>query len=1007
MKRKLLAFLLLCLFAITSVIAQNKTITGKVTAREDGLPLPGVSVKVTGTQIGTQTDANGNFAISVSPSAKTLEFSYIGFSTQTTTIGTKVLINIALDLDAKQLSEIIVTGYNVQQKREIGGAITKVSGAQFENQPIASFEKALQGRAAGVQVASNNGIPGGAINVQIRGVNSFSGGSQPLYVVDGVQLNGATFAGYTQTNTLAGINSNDIESIEVLKDAASSAIYGAQAANGVVIITTKKGKAGKTNFKANIYSGTVDPLRLIDGLNTQEYISLRRDALQNANPRASATAVRNAILTEINQPTTLTDDQIAALPTYDWQREAFRTGIVQNYEMSASGGNDKTIFFTSGAFNTQEGTVTKVDFQRATFKSSIEHKANDKLTINSNINLANIIQKTPSLGTDGSFLGSPAFSSSLIPPAIPIYNEDGSYNRTIPGILNQNIILVNDYNSGDQKTNQLIGSVSANYKFTPSLSFKTFVSAEYASLLGQSYRDPRTPDGATFNGLGQVFNNQRSNIQTTNTLTFAKTFNKVHKFNSFVGFEYRYDKSSTISAQGTNYPSFLFRNISAAGTPYGVNQTFTGYKQLSYLGRVQYNYDDKYIVNANFRYAGSSRFGSENLFGFFPGVTFAWNVNQENFLKDASWVNNLKFRASYGQTGRDAGIGNFAARSLYSSGPVYANISGIFPSALANPALAWERVTGLDLGIDFSLFKDRLSGSFGVFQNDNDDLLLNQPLLSTTGFTSIATNVGSIRAKGIEVELTTQNFNTKSGFRWSTSFNFTWTNNEITSIYGGLDQLPSNPSLRVGSPLSAVYTFPYAGVNPATGRPLYTDINDNLTYFPVAADRRLIGQSTAPWFGGLTNELSFKGFDANILFQYQYGQILQDGQETFLREVGRRQFNTYRKAYDARWTTPGQITHIARPYGGAGTEPQGFTPIGGQALFQKTDYIRLRTAQIGYTVPASTLSKIKVSSLRVYLQGSNLWTSTQFNGYDPEFSGTATGIVPQTKNYTFGLQLGL
>jgi len=1006
MKQKLLSIFLVCVLVASAAFAQDKRITGKVTAREDGLPLPGVSVKITGTTIGTQTDVNGNYSISVPSNAKTLEFSFIGFSNQLTTIGAKTLINVGLDVDSKALSEVVVTGYGTQTKREVGGSIAKVTGDQFENQPIASFQTALQGRAAGVQVIANNGIPGGAINVQIRGVNSFSGGSQPLYIVDGVQLNGATFAGYTQTNTLAGINSNDIESIEVLKDAASSAIYGAQAANGVVIITTKKGKAGKTAFKANVYTGTVDPMRLIDGLNTQEYIALRRVALQNANPRASETAVRNSILTEINQPTTLTDAEIAALPTYNWQEEAFRTGIVQNYELSASGGNEKTTFFTSGAYNTQQGTVTKVDFKRATFKASLDHKATDKLTINSNINLANIIQKNPALGTDGSSLGSPAFSASLLPPAIPIYNADGSYNRTVPGILNQNIILVNDYNSGDQKTNQLIGSVSANYKFTPELSFKQFASVEYASLVGQSYRDPRTPDGATFNGLGQVFNNQRSNVQTTSTLTYAKTFNQVHKFNTFVGFEYRYDNSSTISASGTNYPSFLFRNVSAAGTPFGVDQNFTGYKQLSYLGRVQYNYNDKYIVNANFRYAGSSRFGADNLFGFFPGVTFAWNVNQEDFLKSSTWVNSLKFRASYGQTGRDTGIGNFASRSLYSAGPVYASVAGIAPAGLANPALAWERVTGLDLGIDFSLFKDRLSGSFGVFQNDNDDLLLNQPLLSTTGFTSITTNVGSIRARGVEVELTTQNFNTKGGFRWSTSFNFTWTNNEITSLYGGLQQLPSDVSIRVGSPLSSIYTFPYAGVNPATGRPLYTDINDNLTYLPIAADRRLIGQSVAPYFGGLTNDFSFKGFDVNFLFQYEYGRLVQDGQETFLREVGRRQFNTYRGAYDARWTTPGQITNIARPYGGSGVEPQGFSPIGGQALFQKTDYIRLRTAQIGYTFPTSVLNKVKLTSLRFYLQGTNLYTNTAFNGYDPEFSGTATGIVPQSKNFTFGLQLG-
>lgn len=991
------------LFVASSAMAQNRTITGAVTSKEDGLPLPGVSVKVKGSNVGVSTGANGRFSLSVPASATTLEFSSLGYVFQSVAISGNV-VNVALVADEKALTEVVVTGYGTQLKREVGGSIAKVTGEQFENQPIASFEKALQGRAAGVQVAASNGIPGGAINIQIRGLGSFTGGTQPLYIIDGVQLTASTFSGYTQTNTLAGINPNDIESIEVLKDAASTSIYGAQGANGVVLITTKKGKAGATKFGLNYYTGATTQMREYNTLNTQEFYQMRTEALRNANPRASAAAVRTAVLQDMGVATTLTDAQIAALPTYDWQDEIFKTGKVHNYEVNATGGNEKTTFYTSGAFTKQDATLTKIDFRRAAFKANIDHKATDKLSFNANINLSTIRQNTPPLSTDGSSLGNPAFAAPLYVPSLAFRNADGTYNTAIPGILNQNVLMVTDYNSGDQRTNQLIGSVSATYKILPELSFKSFGSVEYASINGQSYRDPRTPDGATFGGLGQVFNNSRSNIQTTQTLNYGNRFGK-HKIDGFVGFEYRIDQNYQMIAQGTGYPSYLFRNISAAANPYGVNQTYSGYKMLSYFGKVQYNYDEKYILGASVRYSGSSRFGNDNLFGFFPGVSFAWNLDQENFLKSSTWVSALKFRASYGQVGSDR-IGNFDARALYAPNGVYLGVAGIAPNGLANPQLRWEKTTGLDLGIDYGFLKNRITGSVGVFRENKDDLLLAQPLSSTSGFTTITTNVGSLLRKGVEADITTRNFsNGPSGFNWTTSFNFTYVTNTIKSLYDGLQQLPADVSTRVGHPYGAVFTYQYAGVNPATGRPMIWDVNNNLSYLPVAADRKFIGTTYAPYFGGLTNNFSYKGIDLEFLFQYQYGQILQDSQETFMRELGNRGFNSYREVYDRRWTTPGQMTDIARAYSG-GTEPQGVSRLVGSALYQKTDYIRLRTVQLGYTFPKSLLSKAKITNLRIYAQGTNLLTITNFEGYDPEFSGTALGIIPNAKNYTFGVQLG-
>jgi TonB-linked SusC/RagA family outer membrane protein len=1006
MKKLILSLFSLVFFAL-SATAQDRTVSGTVIDEEGGKPIPGVTVRVRGAQGSTQTEANGKYTIRVSASATSLEFTYLGFATVIKPLtGVGSVMNVTLVPDAKGLSEVVVTGYGTQTKREVAGAISKVTGDQFENQPMASFEKALQGRAAGVQVAASNGIPGGAINIQIRGLGSFTGGTQPLYILDGVQLSASTFGGYgIQTNTLAGVNSNDIASIEVLKDAASTSIYGAQGANGVVLITTKKGRAGATKFGANFYTGTTEQIQAYNVLNSQEFYQMRTEAFGNANPRWSAARVRTNVLTEMVQPTTATDAEIAAIPTYDWQDAIFRTGKINNYELNATGGNEKTTFYASGSYNKAEATLTKIDFRRANFKVNIDHKATEKLSFNTNISLTNIRQKSAPLGTDGSSLGSPAFAAPLYAPFVAIYKPDGTYNSPTPGLLNQNVLQVTDYNSGEQRTNQLIGSVSATYKILPELSFKSFASAEFATIGGDSYRDPRTPDGATFNGLGQVFNDTRSNVQTTETLNYGNQFGK-HKIDAFAGFEYRIDQSNQITAAGTGYPSYLFRNISASATPYSVGETYTGYKMLSYFGKAQYNFDNKYIVGASVRYSGSSRFGQDRLFGLFPGATFAWNIDQENFLKSTTWINSLKFRAGYGQVGSDR-IGNFDARSLYAANGLYNGVTGIAPANLANPLLQWEKTTGLDLGVDYAFFNSRVSGTVGVFRENKDDLLLAQSLSSLSGFGSITTNVGAMVRKGVEFELTTQNFRNNNGFNWSTSFNFTYVENEVTKLYDGLQQLPADVSTRVGFPFGAVFTYEYAGVNPANGRPMIYDANGNLSYNFVAADRKLIGTSYAPYFGGLTNNFSYKGIELEFLFQYQYGQIQQDSQETFARELGTRAaFNTYKEIYDRRWTAPGQITDIPRAYNG-GTETGGNVGrLTGSNLFQATDYIRLRTVQLGYNFPKSLLDKAKINSLRLYAQGTNLLTFTNFDGYDPEFSGTALGIIPNAKNFTFGIQVG-
>ncbi len=970
--------------------------------------MPGVTVQLKGTSTAAPTGIDGSYSISVPSAGGTLVFSFIGYTSQEIALGSQSTVNARLATDARQISEIVVTGYGVQQKREVTGAIAQVNGASIQNQPIPSLDKALQGRAAGVVVQSASGIPGGAVNVQIRGVGSVNANSSPLYIIDGVQINTTTGrVAYTSANPLASINTNDIESIEVIKDAATAAVYGSQAANGVVIITTKRGKAGRTQFTANYYTGVSEALKKFDVLNTQQYYALRTEAFRNANNPAGA---RANVLSEMGLDPNTTDAQIAALPTYDWQDIAFRTGVVNNYELSARGGTDKTTFYISGGFNKQEAIMTAADFTRASMKLNLDHAATDKLGFEMSVNLGRVSQVAP-FSTSGSSLGSPSFASSLILPNNPVRKEDGTYfglagaTPRFAGILNQNIASVNEYSTGNQENNSLLGSFAATYKILPGLSFRSSYSIDYSNINADFYYDPRTPDGFANRGDAYKASDWNTNFQTVQLLSFGKTFADVHKVDAQAGFEYRTDERSSFSANSRGFATPEFRTLGAGSTPVSTGEGYTGYKRTGGFGSVNYSFKGKYTLRGILSYNGSSRFGQNYQFGFFPGVAAGWNISEENFMKGMTWLNSLKLRASWGQNGRD-GIGDFTARALYANAGVYNGNPAIAPAGLPNTELKWEVRTMLDMGIDFALFGNRVSGTIGGFIEKNDDLLFSLPLQQTTGFGSVLVNIGALEQKGLEFELNTVNLDF-SGFQWRSNFNITYIKNEVTKLYNGLKNLPDY-SLIVGEDLGVIYSYEYAGVNPATGRPMWYNGAGDPTYVVAAAtDRKLIGSTLPKVTGGFENTFSYKGLDLAIMFQYQYGRTQFDGQYGFLMENGNRGFNTLLDLYERRWTTPGQITDVPRAYNGGAETGGNNHAIASTRNYFKTDYVRLKNVQLGYNLPAGLLSRTRVlNTARVYVQGTNLFTYDDFPGYDPEFFGTATGIIPQSKNVTFGVQLG-
>ncbi|MBC5992854.1 SusC/RagA family TonB-linked outer membrane protein [Pontibacter cellulosilyticus] len=1010
--RKVLLLSFALLLVLTNIaLAQSRAISGKVLAAENGQPLPGVNVVVKGTTVGTFTGADGSFTVNVSNDNAVLLFSYLGYVAQEISTNGKSTISVQLREDSKALSEVVITGYGtVVNKRDAIGAISQVSAKTIENRPMPSLDKALQGQAAGVLVQANNGIPGGAVNVRIRGVGSLTAGTQPLYVVDGVQLNTRNDASFTQSNPLAFLNSNDIASIEVLKDAATAAIYGAQAANGVVLITTKKGQGGATRLNVNVYGGASTPLKTLDVLSTQDYLNLRAEARDN-RLRTGMDTNRNWILdNEMRISDAKTPEQIAALPTYDWQDAALQTGRIQNYELSASGGNDKTTFYLSGSYNINEAIFKKVDFTRGTAKLDLTHKASNKLTIASSVNLSSFNQGIP-FSTDGSFLGNPAFSASLMLPSNRIYNEDGSYfgllgsGQAFPGILNQNIIAVNDFNSGNQRSNFVVGNLSATYEIIPGLSFKTFYGLDYRLVQGKQYRDPRTNDAYARKGLGQVESTWNTNFLTTQTLNYSKKFGE-HSLNALAGFEYKHEQQENISASADGFPSPEFRYLNSAANPLSAGEFFSEFKRISGFGRFNYNYKSRYLLSLTTRADGSSRFGRNYRYGFFPSVQVGWNVSEESFMKGIDVLSYLKVRASYGTTGNDQ-IGNFASRGLYGSGAVYGGVAGVTPTQFENPELRWEKNITTNFGIDYGFFNDRITGTVEAYNRESKDLLIGQPVSWTSGYAAFTSNVGELRNRGIEVELRTANLKTESGLNWNTNFNFAYNQNRVTKLYGGLQELPGDNSIRVGHAVGTIFTQRYAGVNPATGRPMFYDKDDNITYIPVLDDRKVIGDTQPLYFGGLNNTISYKGFELDFLFQYEYGRMANDGQLNFLMENGNRAFNTLQHFYDNRWTTPGQITSVPRAYD-TGVETRGVNHVTGSSrTWNKVDYIRLKNVQLAYNVPTALAQRIKLSNARIYVQGTNLYTYDDYRGYDPEFFGSATGIIPQSKNYTVGIQLGL
>ena len=1010
MKKVLLILLALSICVVSNTFAQSRKITGKVTSAEDSQPLPGVTVKVTGGSTSTQTNAQGEYSINVADNVSSLTFSYIGYTNQVIKLSGQTVVDAKLASNTRDLGEVVVTSYTTQKRSELTGSVASISGKDIEKLPIVTFDQALQGRAAGVQVTTNSGQPGSGISVNIRGVATINGSTSPLYVIDGVQVNQSGLSGLTTQNALGTINPQDIESIEVIKDAATASIYGSQAGNGVVIVTTKRGKAGKTQLRASAQLGVSKELNPYETLDANQYYQLRAQAARNkalieGTPVATAIANLNAEVLPYIGSGNLTSIP-ADIPSTDWYNLIFRNGQTRLYNFSANGGDARTKFFISGSYNGVGGTIIGSDYKKGTLRANIENRATDQITIETSINVSGALSTGPT--TQQGFFTNTAFTGTLFTPPINMpYNADGSYRLPYP--YGDNLLQDLTLEKRSTGTFQTLSHLALNYTPIKGLTARAYAGIDFSSVRDYNYRPASIPGYAATNGTGTEIWRRNINWNASGTVTYAHTFNEDHHFQALGGVEYRELNNNTFSGAGQNFSSPLLTLLSSASTYTSITSTNTGYKLFSYLGNIKYDYKGKYLFDGNIRDDGSSRFGANNKFGLFGGVSVGWILSREDFLKDVSFLSNLKIRGSYGLTGVQP-VGDFDFLDKFtppSASGGYLGNGSIRQTALGNPDLAWEKSTQKDIGIDFGFFNNRITGSVDVYTKNNSNLLLYVTVPTSSGFGSILQNLGKVDAKGLDFDLSTVNVDLK-GFQWSTNFNFALTRNKVKELYNGLQFITVNRTrdIQVGQPLNIYYYYKYAGVNPADGRPLYLDKNNNLTYNPVEGDQKNVGDTNPKFFGGFGNTFTYKGLSLDVLFQYQYGNSAQITAGQVLEAGGAGSDNQLVSQLNS-WSTPGQITSNPRPY--ANFEVNVYDPTNFTSRYiQTASYIRLKNVTLNYKLPSSLTKKIGIPSVSVFVQGVNLTTFTNYRGQDPENStNNNLNSYPNPKSITGGITLDL
>lgn len=1026
-----------CLFLLAGTLqAQEYTLSGTISDARTADPLIGVNVFVTDISSGTTTNIDGQYELSLAAGSYSLLLTYVGYQTKEVEVEIQdadKTLNFTMQEDQVGLDQVVVVGYGTRSRRDITGAISSVTDEEIANMPVNTVESAIQGRVSGVFIERETGKLGGASQVRIRGGSSVTGSNQPLYVVDGIPVTMDNLSiNASATNPLSDLNQSDIESIEILKDASAAAIYGSRASNGVILITTKRGRAGETRFNYNFQAGFSEPTNKRDFLNTEQFFELYEEA-----------AINNAIddgedpndfwlgflYNEINflSAGEFRQDEDGNWGWRDgvidtnWQDEAFQSAGMVKHELSARGGNERTRFYVSGQYSDETGILINNDFERIGARLNLDHRVSDTFDLGANLSVNRSVMNR--LSSDNAF----ATPIQLVaqPPITPIFDPRSCFDEnenTIPGCEPElsgdfteyyNGLLHKEHATFETTVFRTLGSAYASYQIHPTLSVRTEYALDLLIQNEDQYYGARTARGVGGNegeGLGVNRWARVQNWTSETYATYANTFDNVHEVEAVGGFSAQKVTDLRSLTEGRGFPNDSFRRIASAAEILDGSSSASEYSFVSYFSRLNYKFDDRYLLSLSGRVDGSSRFGTDNRYGFFPAASAGWIITEEDFFPQSNVLSELKLRASYGLTG-NAEIGNFASRGLF-GGTSYAGFSGINPSQSPNPDLRWEQTAQLDIGLDVSLFGNRIRFDADYYIKNTEDLLLGVNVPATTGFGTQLQNVGKLENRGFEFNVNTLNLT--GDFQWTSNFNISINRNEITDLDGQVITGGFVNRAVEGEPIGVFFMREYAGVDPENGDALYYLNNGDdpraTTNDPNAASETIVGDPNPDFIGGFGNNFFYRGFELGVLFQFVYGNdiYLPSGRFT---SANAWFFDNQTTDQLDRWQEPGDITDVPRPtlFRANGTTPS-------SRYLSDGSYLRLKNLTFAYNLPNNFLSQYNLNSVRLYATGVNLLTFTDYDGWDPEVNtdfaagnigqGNEFYSAPQARTLTFGVDIG-
>ena len=1024
-------------FVLQSVSAQTR-ITGRVLVGRNATPVAGATITIKNSNVSTVSGPDGSFSIPAA-SGSQLVISYIGYTTAEVKAASQPL-TVTLTEGENALNEVVVVGYGTKTKLDVTGSVARISAKEVSNTPATSFESALQGRAAGVQVQQQNGKLGQGINIRIRGASSVSAGNEPLYVIDGIPvISGSQSTNGAATNPLADLNMNDIESIDILKDASATAIYGSQGSNGVVLITTRQGKSGNSRIDFGYYTGFQQKTGKREFMDAQQYVNFFEQAGAGAAKQDFAAglyptlqAALAAYKTTVENRFTRysagnTDWQTAKINT-DWQDPVFQSAPISQYDLNFSGGSDKTKYYMSGQYLDQTGIVVRNSFKRYNGRMNLDQQVKNWLSIGVNMSYARSLNKR--LSNDNQF--STPLQIVALSPITPVIDPrtgllsgaldlaTGNPNTNYPVYYNPLLSVGNaSYNTW---VNRTVGNVYANMNLLHGLVFRSEAGLDQLNQTEETYNGRATARNSGFTaasgfGSGAYYTAQVLNLTTNNYLHYIKSFGEQHDLDLTGGMAFQKSTTATSGAAAQGFPSDAYQKLSSGATKTTATSNGTSNTLLSYFLRANYKFNDKYLLAVSGRIDGSSRFGVNNRYGFFPAASAGWIVSKEDFLSGATWLDLLKIKASYGLNGNDR-IPDFAARGLYSGTAAYGGQAGQTPSQLANPDLRWETTTGTDLGFEASVFRNLIRVEFDLYQRDTKDLLLSTEVPGTSGFSTQYRNIGKLNNRGLELTINTNNLTTRT-FRWSTNFNFSLNRNKVTNLGGQLLGTAVNKA-KEGEALGVFVAREYAGVDPSNGDALYylntlkgdgTRDRATTNNYNLATDV-VIGNPNPKFIYGFGNTLSYRGVDLDVLLQGVYGNNVYNGGGPYMSASGSNGYDNQTIDQLRAWKNPGDVTDVpeARLFYANGTNAS-------SRYISTGSYLRVKSVSLGYAIPAAVTRKIRIERVRVYARALNLFTFTNYKGWDPEVnadyqaSNINQGVdfysVPQIKSIVFGINIGL